>query len=140
MRYAFLMLVLVVAAFTGCKESALAQYSKFSSDADVPRITVEDAKKAVDAGTAVIIDVRAEAAYNLEHIAGSSNVPIGSKDDKIDALPKDKKLILYCSCSAEHTSAAMGFQLNQKGIPNVYALVGGSQGWASAGYPMEKGQ
>jgi 3-mercaptopyruvate sulfurtransferase SseA len=27
--------------------------------------------------------------------------------------------------------------MNQKGIPETYALKGGTQGWKSAGYPME---
>jgi len=27
--------------------------------------------------------------------------------------------------------------LKEKGIENGYALVGGTQGWKSAGYPME---
>jgi len=31
----------------------------------------------------------------------------------------------------------LAFQLNQKQIPETYALKGGTQGWKSAGYPME---
>ena len=27
--------------------------------------------------------------------------------------------------------------MNQKGIANTYALQGGTQGWKTAGYPME---
>jgi len=27
--------------------------------------------------------------------------------------------------------------MNQKGIANTYALKGGTQGWKTAGYPME---
>ena len=30
--------------------------------------------------------------------------------------------------------------MNEKQIPNVYALLGGTQAWKTAGYPMEKGQ
>lgn len=69
-------------------------FKKFASDADVPRISVVDAKKEVDAGTAVIVDSRAEAAYKAEHIAGSINV---TGETQFDRLPKGKKIIVYCS-------------------------------------------
>jgi rhodanese-related sulfurtransferase len=69
-------------------------FKKYASDTEVPRIAVADAKKEVDAGTAVIVDSRAEAAYKAEHIAGSINV---ADESKFDTLPKGKKLIVYCS-------------------------------------------
>jgi 3-mercaptopyruvate sulfurtransferase SseA len=31
----------------------------------------------------------------------------------------------------------LAFTLNQKQIPETYALKGGTQGWKTAGYPME---
>jgi hypothetical protein len=85
-------------AITGCRSHIqLAEYRKYQNDGDVPRISVEDARKDADAGNAVIIDARVEFAYKLEHIAGSINVPLGTPDDEFKKLPTDKKLILYCS-------------------------------------------
>jgi hypothetical protein len=69
-------------------------FKKFASDADVPRISVADAKKEVDAGTAIIVDSRAESAYKAEHITGSINV---MNEGQFDRLPKGKKIIVYCS-------------------------------------------
>jgi rhodanese-related sulfurtransferase len=69
-------------------------FKKYENEAAVPRISVADAKKEVDAGTAVIVDSRAEAAYKAEHIAGSINV---ADEAKSNTLPKGKKLIVYCS-------------------------------------------
>ena len=71
--------------------------SKYKGPADVPRISVEDAKKAFDAGTAVFVDSRAEAAYKVEHIKGALNIPNGADAEKFSALPKGKKVIVYCS-------------------------------------------
>ena len=34
----------------------------------------------------------------------------------------------------------MAFKMNQKEIPNTYALTGGTKAWHDAGYPMEKGE
>ena len=80
-----------------CQNAQVAEYRKYTSDVDVPRISVEDAKKEVDAGTAIIVDSRAEAQYKQEHVAGSINIPLGSTDDKFSVLPKYKKIIVYCS-------------------------------------------
>lgn len=62
-----------------------------------PRISLADAKKAFDAGTAVIIDVRDEMAYKQEHIKGALNIPTAQLDAKADTIPKGKKVIAYCS-------------------------------------------
>jgi rhodanese-related sulfurtransferase len=31
-------------------------------------------------------------------------------------------------------------KLKEKGIENAFALLGGTQGWKTAGYPMEKSE
>ena len=80
------------------KMAQLAPYTKYTSDAEVPRISIEDARKEFDDGTAVIIDARGDAAWNQEHIAGSiSSGKIGPIEDNYLAIPKDKKIIVYCS-------------------------------------------
>ncbi|MEO7539071.1 MAG: rhodanese-like domain-containing protein [Pyrinomonadaceae bacterium] len=80
-----------------CQKSQLAEYKKYENDAAVPRITIEEAKKDVDAGNAVIVDSRGDGAFKQERIAGSINMPMGSTEDKLATLPKDKKIIVYCS-------------------------------------------
>ena len=79
------------------KQVQMAEYKKYENDAAVPRISVEDAKKEVDAGTAVIVDARGDGAFKSERIAGALNIPLGATEDKFATLPKDKKIIVYCS-------------------------------------------
>lgn len=93
---------LAAAAFVGvvaCQQAApkAQEYKKYASEADVPRITLADAKKAYDDKSAVIIDARPEATYKGEHIAGSINIPYGEQDKFMDRVPKGKTLIIYCS-------------------------------------------
>lgn len=95
-------LVLVLAVFSlafqsDCQKADLAPYTKFETADNVPRITLEEAKKDYDNGTAVIIDSRPEVAYKQEHIAGALNIPIGSPDTRFSEIPKGKKIIIYCS-------------------------------------------
>ena len=96
------LLVLVFAFFgfafqSNCQNANLAPYTKYENADQVPRITLEEAKKDYDAGTAVIIDSRPEGSYNQEHIKGSLNIPFGSPDTKFSEIPKGKKIIVYCS-------------------------------------------
>lgn len=64
---------------------------------DAPRITLEDAKKAFDAGKAIFVDTRAESAYKDEHIKGAINIAAGTVDANVSKLSKGKMIIAYCS-------------------------------------------
>ena len=64
---------------------------------EAPRISLADAKKAYDDGTAVIIDARGADVYKQEHIKGAINITSETLKEKIKQLPKDKTLIVYCS-------------------------------------------
>ena len=79
------------------KVGPAADYKKLLTDSEVPRIEVAEAKRDYDAGTVVIVDSRPESAYQGEHIKGAINIPLGAPDDAFGVLPKDKKIIVYCS-------------------------------------------
>ena len=64
---------------------------------DAPRINLEDAKKAFDAGDVVVIDTRAESAFKVEHIKGAINIPAEAFQKRYKEVPKGKKIIAYCS-------------------------------------------
>ena len=92
--------LLNISFMLACQKEQLAEYHKLEKEADVPRISLEEAKKDYDAGTAVFVDSRAQLAFDQEHVKGAINIPIGpegSSDDKFASLPKNKKIIVYCS-------------------------------------------
>ena len=64
---------------------------------EAPRITLADAKKDFDAGNVVFVDTRAETSYRTEHIKGAINVPAEAIQTRYTEVPKDKKIIAYCS-------------------------------------------
>jgi Rhodanese-like domain len=80
-----------------CEKAQQVPYVKYENADQIPRITIEDAKKDYDAGIAVIIDSRGEAQYKQEHIAKSINIPFGSPESRFSEIPKGKKIIVYCS-------------------------------------------
>ena len=70
-----------------------------ATEADVPRITVEDAKAAVDSSEAVIVDVRSAESFAAGHIAGAISIPLAEFETNISniALEKDQWIITYCT-------------------------------------------
>ena len=65
---------------------------------EVPRVTPQEAAAAVAAGTAVIVDVREDAAWDAAHVKGALHVPLREIEaNHLDALPRDKRIIAYCS-------------------------------------------
>jgi rhodanese-related sulfurtransferase len=50
--------------------------SILQSEDDVPRISVQDAKTALDSGQAVIVDVRSTEAYMNRHVTGTVSIPL----------------------------------------------------------------
>lgn len=69
------------------------------TEANLQRVTVEDAKTAFDNETAIFVDVRSAQAYKASHIPGSINIQLGEFETNptgID-LPKDHWIITYCT-------------------------------------------
>lgn len=69
------------------------------SEAQVPRISVEDAKIALDSGDAIIVDVRSPDAYATGHVEGAINIPLGNFETDIANVPLEKNqwIISYCT-------------------------------------------
>jgi phage shock protein E len=69
------------------------------TEADVPRVTVEEAKAALDNGEAVIVDVRSAESYAAGHVVGSINIPLAEFENNIGnlSLNKGQWIITYCT-------------------------------------------
>jgi 3-mercaptopyruvate sulfurtransferase SseA len=61
------------------------------------RISAEEAKQAVEKGTAVLVDVRPKESYDAEHAAGALTLPLPEIPTRANELPKDKLVITYCT-------------------------------------------
>jgi hypothetical protein len=68
-----------------------------ASEDAVPRISIEDAKAAFDARTAVFIDVRGTENYNLVHIAGALDIPSDQFATRLSNYDRNTLIITYCT-------------------------------------------
>lgn len=68
-----------------------------SEEDKMPRINAQEAIKEAAAGKAIIVDVRSEQTYKEGHAKGALNVPLDKVEKGEHQLPKDKKIITYCT-------------------------------------------
>lgn len=61
------------------------------------RISVDEARQALDKGKAVLVDVRAKEAYEASHAQGALSIPLANIGSRAGELPKNKLIITYCT-------------------------------------------
>ena len=76
-----------------------------------------------DIENSYLIDVRANIAYKTKTIEGAVNIPINEIRSRLNEIPTDRKVILFCNTG--YTSYNASRILIQKGFNNVYSLMGG---------------
>lgn len=98
--------------------------------AGFPAISTEDASKLIGSENTYFLDAREVAEFNVSHIQNAIFVGYDQVDwKKIESLPKDAQLIVYCSVGARSKNLAE--KLEKKGYKNVKNLYGGLFKWAN---------
>ena len=115
--------------------------SRFYKMLRMARISVADLFALIQAGGApVIVDVRSFTARALEPrwIPGARHVPLQDVASHLKDLPRDREIILYCTCPSEATAARVAKILMNHGFKRVRPLHGGLDAWVAAGYAVEQ--
>lgn len=100
------------------------------------RIQVEEARKLIDSDAVQVVDVREPEEYARGHIPQAVLVPLGALLDRPrDYLRRDSLLFV---CAVGERSALACEMAAALGFTKVYNLEGGTEGWSSRGYPIEK--
>ena len=86
----------------------------------------------------LIIDVRSATARELEPhwIPGAVAISIDQVDAHLKGLPRDRDIILYCTCPSEASAARVAKMLMNRGFKRVRPLQGGLEAWVAAGHPV----
>lgn len=106
----------------------------------INRMPPEELMRSIEAGSPVVV---ADLRHRLDIAIAPVKIPgaIQISPEELAArhreLPRDRDVILYCSCPGEATSAHVALQLRQKGVSRVRPLAGGFEGWKAAGFPIE---
>jgi rhodanese-related sulfurtransferase len=83
-----------------------------------------------------VIDVRSEGERQDAYIDGTVNLPLIDILEHVDALPKDKDLVIMCASGNRSSTAAS--LLAQRGVSRITDLAGGIEGWQAVKLPVKQ--
>lgn len=103
------------------------------------RITVDEAREKLEAGTAVMVDVREPHEYAEVHASGVRLIPVNTVMGEIDQIRKfagDKKEVLFICKSGQRSALAAEF-VTAAGLTEyeLFNVEGGTDAWVQKGYP-----
>jgi len=75
-----------------------------------------------------LIDVREQYEYDEVNM-GAFHIPMGEIMDRMDEIPRDKKVVIHCRSGARSANV-IGF-LETQGFDNLYNLEGGILAWVA---------
>lgn len=129
----------------------------------IAEISPEEAKRRLDEGGHIYLDVRTVAEFQAGRAPGALNIPVAVMNPAVGRmelnpdfvrvvaanLPSDARLIVGCK-SGQRSAAAIEI-LQQHGYRNLTNLAGGfggivdasgqvlQEGWSTMGFPVERG-
>lgn len=129
----------------------------------IAQVTPEEAKRLLDGGGVVYLDVRTVPEFVNGHAPSAVNIPVAEMNPQTGRMelnekflgivaaniPPDAQLIVGCKSGGRSTTACE--MLAQAGYKNLHNLVGGfggvtdptgqivQEGWSTLGYPIERG-
>lgn len=133
------MLIGCSSLFVGYLAMKYARRAQFIRLMRVARISPEELKGKLDRGDeVVIVDLRlpyyfARAPLTLP---GAIRIPPAELARWHGEIPRDREIVLYCSCPDERTSTRAALLLKQYGIHRVRPLAGGYETWTEKNFPL----
>lgn len=89
----------------------------------------------LDPQNTVLLDVRTQAEYQSGSIPGAINIPLDSLRERMDELPRDKTIVIYCQVGLRGYIATR--ILMQRGFDKVFNLSGGYTTYSMAKQKLE---
>lgn len=96
-------------------------------------ISPADLKRRLDAGQAILIDVRETDEHAREHILGARLAPLSAIDSHDFDRDHDKAAVFHCRSGMR--TQANAARLIARGFKEAYYLEGGIEAWKGAGLP-----
>ena len=136
-RFSGSLLVLGIVAFFALRVLRRKQLLRRLSQS---RLEPEELKRLLDAGDQVyIVDLRhpLELLPDPFVLPGALHVSPEDLAARVSEIPRDRDIVLYCTCPSEATAAATALKLHRLGVERVRPLKGGFDEWKRLGYPMD---
>ena len=131
----FLLAVVGLLGYRIWKQQAFLKMVKTS------RLDPVELKRMLDGGQSpFIVDLRHPLDYlpDPRVLPGAIRFSPETLMERSGEIPRDRDVILYCTCPSEATAAKMAMKLRQNGIYRVRPLLGGFDQWKKLGFPLEQ--
>jgi rhodanese-related sulfurtransferase len=112
----------------------------FLRELQIARMSPLELKEKLDRQEPIaIIDLRHSLDFLPEPytLPGALRIPLEELDKRSAEIPRDRELVLYCTCPDEASSILTARKLRRLGIVRVHPLQGGLRAWRELGFPLQ---
>ena len=105
------------------------------------RVDSDEARSILDGDSegTLAVDVRRDDEWVTGHIAGALHIPIDDLPDRIDEVPRDKRLLFICAMGVRSGLACeVAFSMGYA-PENLYNIEDGTPAWIAGGHPTSYG-
>jgi membrane protein DedA with SNARE-associated domain/rhodanese-related sulfurtransferase len=136
-RFSGVLLLLGIAGFFAGR---LVRRRQFMRKLVKSRLEPDELKRQLDSGATVfIVDLRhpLELMTDPYTLPGALQLSPDALTTRIHEIPRDRDIVLYCTCPSEATAAKTAMTLHKLGVERVRPLRGGYDEWKRLGYPLD---
>lgn len=116
------------------------QRRRLLNELKMAKISVDELHQKLEKGeTPIIMDLRSlsELEQDPVLIRGAQHLRLEDLKTHLREIPRDRDVVLYCSCPNEESSARLALQFHRHGFSRVRPLLGGIDAWRNRNYPTE---
>lgn len=131
--------VLVVLIVLGLFLARIVRKQLFLRKIRTLRIEPQELKAKIDRGeNPFIIDLRhpLDILPDARALPGAVRLQPGELLARNAEIPRDRDVVLYCTCPSEATSAKVALAMRRFGVDRIRPLRGGFDAWKENGYPL----
>ncbi|MBI4326485.1 MAG: VTT domain-containing protein [Chloroflexi bacterium] len=133
------LLISLISLFSAYLALKYARRERFLRLLRVARISPEELKEKLDAGADVlIVDLRQRLDFQAAPLTLPGAIRLAPEElaRRHGEMPRDREIVLYCTCPDEYTSARAALLLKHHGIVRVRPLTGGYDSWRQKNFPL----
>jgi rhodanese-related sulfurtransferase len=134
----FVTFLVALSLLSACGKSPSESGSTQTTQASesIEQVDADQFKKLTESPNALVLDVRTAAEVAEGHLPNAVNIDIYGSDfmAKVQELPKDREILVYCTVGARSQQAAD--ILSKQGFAKVYNLDGGIVAWQRNGFEV----
>lgn len=135
-----ILFLIAIILFAGCGNSQQQdkQVEQDLNEQFIKNVSASEFKQLVDAGNGIILDVRTPQEVSEGYINNASTINIYDEnfEEKINLIPKEKEIYVYCKGGGRSSEAVEILQKN--GFNKLYNLSNGIMEWEEKGFPIVK--